>query len=160
MIKLIDRFWLWYEKNYKVNLKLAAFLFFWQLIHLLWLAIVIVLPRIFNFEPPKTTEWFNLILAIVDYSEIPAIVSVSLLYINDLRKDFNFKPLWFLLFLNSQWLHLFWITDEFIIKVFVSGTLVYLPIWLIWFAILIDYLELPVMWDTLKRYLSSRPKKD
>ena len=55
--------------------------------------------------------------------------------------------------LNSQWLHLFWITDEIVLEVLAVKTLVYIPAWLAWIAISIDYLELPVMYDTIIRTL-------
>ena len=48
------------------------------------------------------------------------------------------------------------ITDEFIIRQFQGhGELMILPFWLSWIAIFIDYLELPVMYDTTKRFLLS-----
>jgi hypothetical protein len=34
-----------------------------------------------------------------------------------------------------------------------------LPIWLAWIAILIDYLELPVIYDTLKKFYQSLRKE-
>lgn len=153
MKKYFQKFWGWYERNYKTNLKIAAILFVWQLVHLFWMAIVVVLPKLFNYTRPNLPAWFNFLLAIVDYTEIPALIGVSLIYINELRKTFSAKNLWFLLFLNSQWLHLFWITDEFVVEAFTNQLFVQIPLWLAWIAILIDYLELPVMYDTLKKYL-------
>ncbi len=60
------------------------------------------------------------------------------------------KPILYLVFLNSQWLHIFWITDEFVI-VAGDGESTSLPAWLASVALLIDYLELPVIYDTVKR---------
>src|SRR5690606_19146011 len=99
----------------------------------------------------------NLIL-VVDYLEIPAIISTSLVYIHELREKFNYKSLIFLFFLNSQWLHLFWITDEIVIETFTGSALVQIPVWLAWFAILIDYLELPVVYDTLRSFIKALKK--
>ena len=78
---------------------------------------------------------------------------MSLVYVNELRHGFTLKALLFLLFLNSQWLHIFWITDEYVVQRAVRRTRPSssLPAWLAWVAILIDYLELPVIYDTLKR---------
>ena len=91
-------------------------------------------------------------MALVDYGEIPAILSVSLVYINELRTRFSFIGATYLLFLNSQWLHIFWITDEFVVTAFnEAGTV--LPLWLAWVGISIDYLEVPVMFDTGKKLL-------
>jgi len=70
-------------------------------------------------------------------------------YVNELRRGLSWKPLLLLLFLNSQWLHIFWITDEYVAGELSAGSA--LPPFLAWVAILIDYLELPVIFDTLKR---------
>ena len=159
-MKLIQKFWTWYEKHYKFHLRLSVILFSWQIIHLIWMLIYIVTPRIFNTHPPILPKPASFVLAVVDYTEIPALISASFLYINDLRKGFKAKPFWLLVFLNTQWLHLFWITDEFVLNAFAPQAVVALPLWLAWVAILIDYLELPVMYDTLKKYfaLDKTPK--
>ena len=93
-------------------------------------------------------------ILVIDYTEIPALVSVSLVYVNELRKGNWQRPLLFLLLLNSQWLHIFWITDEFVVNEIAGrpGT-TSLPAWLAWVAILIDYLELPVIYDTFRRMI-------
>jgi hypothetical protein len=71
-----------------------------------------------------------------------------------LRKGWNWKSFIFLLFLNSQWLHIFWITDEFVVNEFTGEEAISsLPVWLAWVAILIDYLELPVIYDTMKKFV-------
>lgn len=83
-----------------------------------------------------------MLLISVDYVEIPALLAASLLYMQDIRqKGVHFKALLFLVLINSQWLHIFWITDELV----VGGQL---PLWLSWTAIALDYLELPVIIDT------------
>ena len=68
------------------------------------------------------TGAFHYAILIIDYTEVPALLSVSLIYINELRKGWSWKAFLFLLFLNSQWLHIFWITDEFVTAEF-SGRL-------------------------------------
>lgn len=94
------------------------------------------------------------VIVLVDYTEIPALLSVSLIYINELRQGWDGKSFLYLLFLNSQWLHIFWITDEFVETSFNNaGTI--LPFWLALAAIAIDYLELPVMYDTTKKVLQT-----
>jgi signal transduction histidine kinase len=87
----------------------------------------------------------------VDYAEIPALLLISAIYLGDLRKEFQWKAIFYLFLLNSQWLHLFWITDEFVIEQFIGISATHLPLWLAWVAILIDYLELPVIADTMRR---------
>lgn len=101
------------------------------------------------FDISEIAEW---IILLVDYTEIPALIFVSLIYLNDLNKKIAWKPLWFLIFLNIQWLHIFWITDEIVIAKLTGGPeTTILPAALAWLAILIDYLELPVMFDTIKK---------
>ena len=152
MRNLWERFFNWYERNYLINISVAAGLFLLQLVHLYWLTMAVVFDRLFGeslFDPEGV---FYALILIVDYTEIPALIGVSLIYINELRKGFGWKPLLFLLFLNSQWLHIFWITDEFVINEFAGeATASSLPAWAAWLAILIDYLELPVIYDTMKK---------
>lgn len=148
---MIHIFWQWYEKNLKVNVALASFLFAWQILHLIWLTLHVVAGKLFGVPLITLNGFWENVIILVDYTEIPALISVSLIYINQLRKQYNFKSLLYLIFLNSQWLHLFWITDEFVIEHFAGAHPGYLPFWLAWVAIGIDYLELPVIYDTIKQ---------
>ena len=152
-MKFLDRFWAWYERHYTFNLATASGLFFVQLVHLYWLTTHVVAWRLLDqsfFQPP--TLWQTLIV-LVDYTEIPALITTSILYIHELRKQFGWKHFGYLFLINSQWLHLFWITDEFILEQFTGQSLVVFPVWLLWVAITIDYLELPVIYDTAKRLI-------
>src|SRR5918997_1454508 len=127
-----------------------------QLVHLYWLSAHVVALRLTDdsFFSPSGVLYYAIL--IIDYTEVPALLSVSLVYINELRKGWSWKPLLFLLFLNSQWLHIFWITDEFVTAEFNGEAAASsLPAWLAWVAILIDYLELPVIYDTLKKFVIS-----
>jgi hypothetical protein len=147
-------FWDWYEQHYRLNVTVAAGLFAVQLIHLVWLFGEVVWARatgvpLFEFE--GIWKWT---IVLVDYTEIPAILSVSLVYINDLRRGLRVRPLVFLLLLNSQWLHLFWITGEFVVSAF-AGEGIGIPGWLAWVAILIDYAEVPVIIDTLRKMVAA-----
>ena len=147
----IRDFWGWYERHYILNIGIAAGLFLLQLVHLVWLtgqplADMVTGSPLFDIGAPL--RW---VIVLVDYTELPALVSVSLLYVNDLRKGgAALKPILYLVFLNSQWLHIFWITDEFVIAAG-DGESTSLPAWLASVALLIDYLELPVIYDTVKR---------
>jgi len=154
---IVRNFLGWYNKNYQFHLRLATVLFLLQLIHLVWLTCNVVLFKLLGTHilPPQT-DW---LIAAVDYTEIPALFSVSLIYINEIFLGKVTKKAWlFLLLLNSQWLHLFWITDEIILENFTGQALVPIPGWLAWIAIAIDYLELPVMYDTVTKAL--RLKKE
>ncbi|MEX2090976.1 MAG: hypothetical protein WD989_02520 [Candidatus Paceibacterota bacterium] len=153
MKKVINKFWFWYEENLHLNIGIAAILFSWQLIHLLWLTTNVVLPGTLDYGFSNLGANWELLIILVDYTEIPALIAVSLVYMNELRarRDIK-KSVMFLVLLNSQWLHLFWITDEFVIKQFKDTSDIILPVWLAWTAIGIDYLELPVMYDTMKKF--------
>lgn len=160
---LLEKFWKWYDKHTTLNTGIPLLLFTLQLIHLYWLTTDVVAVKLFekslyNFGLPVSLSSFLLI--IVDYLEIPAIISASLIYLNELRKKINLKSVVFLIFINSQFLHIFWITDEFVLEHFIKnygGTI--LPVWLAWMAILIDYLELPVIYDTLNKFFHSLKKE-
>lgn len=154
MRDLWQRFFEWYERNYTINVTVAAGLFLLQLVHLYWLTTDVVFMRLFEESLFNPKGIFYGLILVVDYTEIPALLGVSLIYVNELRKGFGWKPLLFLIFLNSQWLHIFWITDEFVVNEFTGEAAVSsLPAWLAWAAILIDYLELPVIYDTMKKLL-------
>jgi hypothetical protein len=150
MRSLFKSFFDWYERHYRLNVAIAAGLFGLQIVHLIWLTGQPLAEKatgdaIFTLDGPL--RW---LIILVDYTEIPALLSVSLIYINELRKQFSVKSLAFLIFLNSQYLHIFWITDEFVVASS-AGEATALPAALAWAAILIDYLELPVIFDTLKK---------
>lgn len=152
---MLTKFWHWYEKNLILNTRIASGLFIIQLIHLYWLTTDVVLLRLTgNTYFPISSFWQNL-LVIADYTEIPALIATSILYINSLRKKRSLKPILFLILLNSQWLHIFWITDEFVVNGFNGTVDLHLPVWLAWVAIGIDYLELPVIFDTIKLSLKN-----
>jgi hypothetical protein len=148
----VRRFWAWYERHYLLNLAFASGLFVLQVVHLYWLAADPIAMRLTDesfFSPDGVLQY---LIYVIDYTEIPALVAVSLVYLNELRRRLSWRALLFLLFLNSQWLHIFWITDEYVASEFTGEPAESsLPAWLAWVAILIDYLELPVIFDTLRR---------
>ena len=149
-----NKFWIWYESHLTFHTAFAAALFILQLIHLYWLTTHVVTQRLIGvdlFNPPFFWQW---IIIVVDYTEIPALFTTSLVYINEQRKRARFKNLLFLTFLNIQFLHIFWITDEFVIDQFTGKVDTILPVWLAWVAIFIDYLELPVILAVFKKTTS------
>jgi hypothetical protein len=149
----VNRFWDWYNRHYTLNITIAATLFGLQIVHLIWLTFDPLWFKLFGepfLELEKPWSWP---LLLVDYTEIPVLVSVSLVYLNELRDGFAWKPVLYLVFLNSQWLHIFWITDEFVVASNDGGAAVGMPTWLAYVAIGIDYLELPVIYDTVRRML-------
>lgn len=153
MNALWNRFFAWYERHYLLNVAVAAGLFLLQIIHLYWLTTDVVVQRLVGDSLFNPDGLLYYLILVVDYTEIPALLGVSLIYVNELRKGFTWKPLLFLLFLNSQWLHIFWITDEFVVNEFTGeAAAATLPAWLAWIAIMIDYLELPVIVDTIRKF--------
>lgn len=147
-------FWNWYERTYTLNVSIALGLFLLQIVHLVWLFGQVVWTKAFGMPLFMFEGVWETIIVLVDYTEIPALLSVSLVYVNELRKGWAWKPFIYLLFLNSQWLHIFWITDEFVLTE-LTGPGTVLPLWLAWAAILIDFLEVPVMIDTFKKFFRS-----
>ena len=152
----LRRFFDWYERHYTLNVAIVACLFLLQLVHLYWLSAEVVSQRLTGAGHFHLTGVAKFLILIVDYTEIPALLGTSLLYVNELRKGFSWKALIFLIFLNTQWIHLFWITDTFVVNEFAGqAAQSTIPGWLAWVAILIDYLELPVIFDTLRKFGAS-----
>jgi hypothetical protein len=156
MKKIWNSFWSWYDSHPTLTLGVTLGLFGLQIIHLIWLLTNVIWTKAFGHALFAPGEVFERILILVDYTEIPALIAASLVYIDDLRKEFSFKAILYLIFLNTQWLHLFWITDEFVVSEFTQNILI--PSWLAWIAILIDYLEVPIIYDTLKKFIVSLHK--
>ncbi len=156
---MLKKFWQWYEGKYKLVLYTTTLLFLIQLFHLYWMTTDIVMYRLFGHQFFPVGNTFQLFIALADYTEIPAIIAASILYIHRLRNGFDWKSILMLFLINSQWLHLFWITDEVIYAQFAGTALIIIPVWLSWIAIGIDYLELPVIYDTVKKSLGMLRKK-
>jgi hypothetical protein len=155
------RFWRWYQRHYLAVLVLTTGVFLIQLFHLYWLFTDVVLQRIFGhtFYPQgPVAHLLSLISLMADYLEVPTLVSASLLYVNELRKGFSWRALGYLLMLNTQWIHIYWITDEVVVKYFAGDVPPEWNVFLAWIAILIDFLEVPVIVDTLRRVWRERHK--
>ncbi len=154
---MFNKFWRWYEKNYRIIAPLTALLFLLQIVHLYWMTTDIVFFRLFGYPFWDPGHIWSTIIALLDYTEIPAIISSTIFYIHQFRKykENQWRSILFLFLINSQWIHLFWITDEIIYKQIAGIALIIMPVWFSWMAIFIDYLELPVMYDTIKKAIFS-----
>ena len=151
MYKKIINFYLRYQN---LNLKISFLLISLQLLHLYWLTTDVVLYRITGTDYFVEASGFVLLFIIIDYIEIPALVSGIIYYFFDLiynKKEKRIKDTIFLILLAIQSIHIFWITDDIVYSTFVGADLIEMPEYLVWIAILIDYLELPVIYDLLKR---------
>jgi len=151
---VVRRFWRWYERHDRLTIGITLGLFVLQLVHLFWLTTDVVWFRLTGDRLLSLDGAFEYAVLLVDYTEIPALLTTSLVYVNDLRKRFSWRALLFLVFLNSQWLHILWITDEFVVNT-ASTDAGLLDGWLAWLAIGIDYLELPVIVDLVRRFALS-----
>lgn len=151
-----QKFWAWYERNYTLNISIAFGLFILQAWHLVWLGGDVVVGRLTGESLFSLDGLLLLITIVVDYTEIPAIFGITLVYVDALRRGETWHPVLMLLLLHSQWLHIFWITDEYVVDTFaghgghIHATV--LPAGLAWIAIGIDYLEVPVMIDTGRKF--------
>ena len=110
--RFVDRFWDWYERNLTINIAIAAVLFSWQAVHLTWLFGDVIIQRIFGTQLFHFGGIWEKLILIVDYTEIPALITTGLIYVNRLRKKYEFRNVLFLLLLGAQVFHIFWITDE------------------------------------------------
>ena len=155
MFKKFINFYLRYQN---LNLKISFLLISLQLLHLYWLTTDIVLYRITGTDYFVEASDFVLLFIIIDYIEIPALVSGIIYYFfnliyNQNEKENRIKNTIFLILLAIQSIHIFWITDDIVYSTFVGDDLIEIPEYLVWIAILIDYLELPVIYDLLKRII-------
>jgi hypothetical protein len=147
-------FWRRYEN---LNLKIAFVLISLQLIHLYWLTADVVIQRITGesvLGVPQGSPLF-IFLIIIDYIEIPALVAGLTYYSLSIYKHEknSIKNSLLLSMLAIQVFHIFWITDEVVYDSFFGSPAgsVEIPYYAVWVAILIDYLELPVIFDLFYR---------
>ena len=132
-------------KNFLI--KISFILMSLQIIHLVWLTCNVTLPM-FNFNDLIFSEGSFLFVSI-DYLEIPSLIITCTSYLFIIFRE-RHKPKNILYFsmLALQFLHIFWITDEFIVNYLYD-----LPIYLLVFVVFIDYSELFILLDLGKRLL-------
>jgi len=155
MFKKIMNFYLRYQN---INLKISFILISLQLLHLYWLTTDVVLYRLTGIDYFGELSDFILLFIIIDYIEIPALVSGLIYYLFTIiydkkEKQKKIKNTVLLILLAIQSIHIFWITDDVVYTTFVGSDLIHMPEYFAWIAILIDYLELPVIYDLLKRII-------
>ena len=158
MFKKIMDFYLRYQN---INLKISFILISLQLLHLYWLTTYVVLYRLTGIDYFGELSDFILLFIIIDYIEIPALVSGVIYYLFTIiydkkEKEKRTRNTVLLILLAIQSIHIFWITDDIVYTTFVGSELIYMPEYFAWIAILIDYLELPVIYDLLKRIIKKK----
>jgi hypothetical protein len=154
--KILD-FWTKYES---LNLKITFILISLQILHLYWLTTDVVLQRIAGESYLGLPRILLPLFIVIDYVEIPALVSGITFYLFSIfkRGSHSRKNVVFLLLLAIQVVHIFWITDEVVYESLLDNDLVIFPVYAAWTAILIDYLEIPVMVDLF--YKTFKVKRD
>jgi hypothetical protein len=156
-VQKIVNFWYRYEN---LNLKITFILISLQLLHLYWLTTDVVLQRIYGESFLLFPKFLLPVFVVIDYIEIPALVSGITFYslsIYKHQKD-SWKNSLFLVMLAVQVIHIFWITDEIVYDTFFETRLVEFPLYIAWIAILIDYLELPVIADLFYKLIKGEKK--
>ena len=153
MFKKFINFYLRYQN---INLKISFILISLQLLHLYWLTTDVVIYRLTGIDYFVGLSNFIILFIIIDYIEIPALVSGIIYYFFALiydkkEKEKRIKNTVLLILFAIQSIHIFLITDDVVYATFVGSDLIYMPEYFAWIAILIDYLELPVIYDLLKR---------
>lgn len=147
-----------YNRYENLSLKITFVLIALQLIHLYWLATDVILVKLIG------ESWFPFphipppLFVVIDYLEIPALFSGMVVYALLLRKNGEhfYKNAAFMAILAMQAFHLFWITDEVVYETLFNVVPIALPIWLVWIAILVDYLELPIIWDLFRKVIKKK----
>jgi hypothetical protein len=152
-------FWHRYEN---LNLRIAFVLISLQLIHLYWLTADVVVKRLTDGELGLTLSGpLFVFFIVIDYIEIPALVAGLTYYALSVYKHEkgSIKNALLLAMLAVQVFHIFWITDEVVYDTFFgSGSAVEIPYYAAWIAILIDYMELPVIADLFYRTIVKRER--
>ncbi|MGI0025693.1 MAG: hypothetical protein ACREA4_11200, partial [Nitrososphaera sp.] len=96
-----------------------------------------------------------LLFIIIDYIEVPALIAGLAYYSLSIYKHQKGQPknIALLAMLAIQVFHIFWLTDDVVYDTFFGSPeqRVEIPYFAAWVAILIDYLELPVIADLFYR---------
>ena len=157
-VDLVQKFINFYQRYENLNLKITFFLISLQILHLYWLTTDVVLQKIFGHSFFLVSKSLLPIFVVIDYIEIPALISAIIFYSYSIRtKESNAKKNFlFLGMLGVQFFHIFWITDEVVYTSLFNFSFVEIPYVLSWIAILIDYLELPVMVDLFYKIIKKK----
>ena len=157
---MIQRWWRvltdWLDRHYLAALVVTTAAFLLQVFHLYWLFAAVIMAKLTGESWFAFPEDLNFIYIVADYVEVPALISTTVLYLNTFRRERTLKSVLYVVLLNTQWLHLFWITDTFVVQSFSDSGVLSWNAWVAWVAILIDYLELPVILEMLGQVYRER----
>lgn len=135
---LLEQISNFYRRYENLGLKITFVLVSLQVIHLIWLTLFV-----FEIHLPLP----DIVFAAIDFLEVPALVSGIVFYSLLLHFSRNKKDMLYVGLLLIQFIHIIWITDTFIYMSINFNQY----IWLAIIAIVIDYLEIPVIYDLYKR---------
>src|SRR4029079_15758808 len=157
---LIQKYNNLYHRYENLNLKITFFLISLQIIHLYWQTTAVVFQKIFVSSVFIVPKAFLPICVVIDYIEIPALLSAIIFYSYLIRSKRSTakKNYLFLGMLAVQVVHIFWITDDVVYNSLFNYSFIEIPYVLSWIAILIDYLELPVMVDLFYRIIKKEKR--
>lgn len=155
---LVAKFIDFYHRYENLNLKITFFLISLQILHLYWLTSDVLFQKLFGKSFFLAPQSFLPIFVLVDYIEIPALISGLIYYAYSVQRNKSSakRSYLFLGLLAVQVIHIFWITDEVVYDSFFNSSFIELPVALSWTAILIDYLELPVMADLFYKVIKKK----
>jgi len=134
-----------------VTTRIAFFLIALQLGHLIWLTTDVVLVRLVDGQVPLFPVILNPVQALIDYLEIPGLFAGITVYLTAARGKNSLRNSIFTFLLVIQIVHLFWITDEVVYETLLHSNLIDFPEAAAWAAIMIDYMELPVIFDLFRK---------
>ncbi len=146
----------WFDRHYLAMLVVTTAAFALQIFHLYWLFTSVILLRLIGQSYFVFPENLTIVYVIADYLEIPALISTTVIYIADLRKGPKTKTILYIFILNTQWLHLFWITDAIVVQTLAASSVIAWNSVTAWVAILIDYLEVPVIFAMFRKIYDER----
>jgi hypothetical protein len=152
----LRHFWTWYQRHYAATLVVTTALFLFQGLHLYWLFTDVVLQRLTGHSYFAFPRAGLPLYVMIDYLEIPTHLSMTLLYIYELRRRVTVRGALLFLFLQIHWVHIVWITDDVVARDVTQHALFTWATGLAWIAILIDYLEVPIMLDQLHKVWQQR----
>ena len=157
---MVQKFINFYHRYENLSLKITFILISLQLIHLYWLTSDVVLQKIFGESFFIVPRAFLPLFVVIDYIEIPALVSGIIFYGYNIHSDKEDakRSYLFLGMLAVQVFHIFWITDDVVYNSFFKSSFLEIPPVLAWIAILIDYLEIPVIADLLFKIIRKEKK--
>jgi hypothetical protein len=151
----------WFRRHYLATLVVTTGLFLLQLFHLYWLFTDVILRRLAGHSFFAFPQSGLIVYVLIDYLEIPTHLSASLLYLYEFgagrrRRRLSWRPLVYLGFIQIHWVHILWITDDVVLQRLTQHSVLGWGVAAAWFAILIDYLEVPVILDRLWRIFQER----